>query len=99
MHHNLCATQRPGILSIPGLTLALVAQVAVAAQPPVPTPTPVAAPPAKPKIICRSYRVVGSLIARQKVCHTAAEWNRVRDTMNGELNRVTGPLPGGGDPG
>lgn len=86
---------------MPGLMLALLAQAATAAQPPIqpatqPAAPPIAAPLPKPKMICRSYDEIGSLIAKRKVCHTAADWNRVRDTMDDELKRIIGPLPGPG---
>lgn len=46
------------------------------------------ATPAKPKMICRTYEVTGSLVARQRVCRSAGEWAKVEDDMQNEANRL-----------
>ena len=53
--------------------------------------TPAATAPAntKPKMICRSYDVTGSLVQKQRVCRSAQEWAKVEDEMQSEANRIT----------
>ena len=62
--------------------------------------TPAATAPAntKPKMICRSYDVTGSLVQKQRVCRSAQEWAKVEDEMQNEANRITSHIavqPGG----
>ncbi|MEH3107497.1 MAG: hypothetical protein PGN09_09490 [Sphingomonas fennica] len=50
--------------------------MALLATPPAPAGPP-AAPAAPERKICRTYAEVGSLIRKQRICHTAAEWRAI----------------------
>lgn len=66
-----------------GLTLVILAQAA--------TPTPASTAPIEPassKMTCRRYDVIGSLVKKQKVCRTKAEWGRVEEDMRNETERL-----------
>lgn len=71
-----------------GLTLAMLAQVA--ASTPVSSSGVVAAPaaPAKSKMICRKYDMIGSLIQKQKVCRTNEAWGRSDEEQRREAERL-----------
>ena len=62
----------------------LMATSALAADPAAPAAPPVAAPSAEPdrmqQTICRKDKVIGSLIATRKTCHTRAQWAYIDDT-------------------
>ena len=75
--------------------LAVLLLVAAAQDTPAPAPTPApTATPAKPKQepgTCRPIRDSVSRIGAGRECHTAAEWNRMGDDLDGHtLDRATG---------
>lgn len=67
------------------LSLFLVALAAEAAGPAAEA-TPATA---ENKVICRSYLVTGSLVAKRKVCHTKREWARTEQNAKDETSRMT----------
>jgi len=64
------------------LALAMFAETATNAQATEPVPP-------KPKLICKSFDVTGSLVSKQKVCRTAAAWNKAREDMQDEAHRLS----------
>jgi len=71
------------LLPVFSLALAMLADGAA------PATTAVAdAPKPKPKMICRSYEVTGSLVKRQRVCRSAAAWSRNEDDQRAEADRM-----------
>ena len=70
------------------LSVPAVAQQAAAPAAPAPVVTTAAPPHDDPgqRIVCRRMEVTGSLARRDRVCKTAAEWQRLGDRGN-ELAR------------
>ena len=40
------------------------------------------------RMICKKFAVTGSLVARRKVCHTAAQWGEMVDAGNAGARRL-----------
>ena len=72
-------------LSLFVLAMAPIGQVAAQSAATVASP-PAASPPsaddADQQIRCRRVAVIGSLIRRERVCKTLAEWRRLQDSGN-----------------
>jgi len=49
---------------------------------------PAAPQPAKDRLICRRETPIGSLIARRKMCMTAAEWDKLARDGNEEARKM-----------
>lgn len=85
-----------------GLAIAatLVTTAARAAEP-VATPTPAADTAAQDRmqqIVCRKDKVIGSLVATKKTCHSRAQWAYIDDTnqaFSRDLVDSTRTKPGG----
>jgi hypothetical protein len=79
------------------LPAAALADTAVPAVSPVPTAAPQAAP-ARPPLVCKVIEETGSLIAKKKVCFTAAEWKQRAFNAGQWMDHQTlnSPLHGGG---
>ena len=72
------------------MTIALATADAPATSATTATPT-VTPAPATPKKICKTMAVTGSRLGGGKVCHTAAEWDRIAADAQTELNRMNKP--------
>ncbi len=70
------------------LVIALLADAPTLAEPATQPVTPVVQV-GKPKLVCRSYAVTGSLVTRQRVCRTAKAWGKVEDDAQREAERLT----------
>ncbi len=68
------------------MVLFALAMLTQAAAPAVTPPTTAAK--AKPKMICRTYDVTGSLVMKQKVCRSAAAWGKAEDDQRAEADRM-----------
>lgn len=53
---------------------------------------PAPAPQAEERMICKRERVVGSN-RPQRICMTAKEWERTRDTSRDQMDRATREQP------
>lgn len=67
--------------------LAFLASGAMQAEPVSSAAPSVSLAPVKEKKICRSEEVTGSIMPRQ-VCHTQAEWQRLKEAQQAELQRL-----------
>lgn len=74
-------------------TACLIAATPVLSQGTTPA-QPQNANPAKPKLICETEEDIGSRLGRKRVCHTAAEWQRIkaesRDALEKYQQQATG---------
>ncbi len=71
----------PRIIAVFALMLTV---PAMAQTPEQKAPTPVQPP--KVKLICKTHAETGSLIARRKICRTAAEWRQESDDIQNMNN-------------
>lgn len=60
---------------------------AAAQQSPAPTP-----PPAEEKKICRTYIATGSLVRKNKICKTRAEWDATSRNARREASDMQNPV-------
>lgn len=67
-------------------TMSLVAMLQIANAPAGETAAPTIAPANEE--VCRRIPVTGSLVRKEKVCHTRAEWYRLAENGNGVARAV-----------